>query len=984
MHIRNISVAAAVAGALALGASRMALAQDAAPAAPASSEADVAEISQVIVTGTRIRGVAPVGSALISVDPTLVKESGLTTTNDVLNSIPSVLNIGVGNHSSGGLAINNGFSTSNSPNIHGLGVQATLSLVNGHRMFVSGTLSDVFDPNNYPMQMIQRVEVVQDGTSPIYGADAISGTVNYVLRQPEDVIETNFGEAMSKGQNYWQGTGIIGHKWGEESGHTGGFILGAQYSHQGPLAASTYPDLYNNDFSPYGGAPSSTFSSPGNILIGSTTYAVPGKQNGQSLTLSQIGPAGSANRQNLYAAAPPWGSTQIVPDNRGYNIALNYNQNITDWLQFFGDGLWVRHHTFNYTSGSVNDVAAKVPNSNPFSPCNPGHYADGVVTGPADLMAACATGSLTVNYNTLSQIGPALSVGLDKGWSTTNGFHIRLPGQWQITPQVSLNQHNQWYSNATLTTPNPASYNYFCDASTFDCSMPGAIGIIIPPYQGTANAGPILSTGRFYQLQADGPLFELPGGAVRLATGVEYNFWEAEKHTSTNTDPTRDDRAAYAELYIPIFGASNAIRGIRSLELDIAGRYDDYSDTGGTTNPKVGINWTPLQGLKLHASYGTSFRGAPIQNLGSLAPTFRTSTAPASAISPTLCPRCTDPALYGVFGANKLIYSEAMGNQNNLQPEESTSYSFGFDWAPEALPGFIAGVNWWWIKYINQVGNPEYNAGGVGAINQQYFNDHLIYNPTFFPDLAANNPLAYMEMNPRANLADPNCAAVYQKRVTTQELFNAFVACANNPSGGQSITGTTSANPNDVLAVTYYGQVNAGSTLGSGFDLNASYAWSNDWGNWKANFVGEYIPRFDVRVIQGAPTVNEAGRFGYVLKFKSRLQLGWQRNLSIGALSTNLFVNYNSKYKMDRGLLPNGVDPSYGNISSRTTEDISIVYDTGSTFDSWLSKDITLMLSAQNITNSAPPLVINSSILFDPTYGWPPGRQVQMQIAKTW
>ncbi|MEJ0038321.1 MAG: TonB-dependent receptor [Gammaproteobacteria bacterium] len=730
--------------------------------------------------------------------------------------------------------------------------------------------------------------------------------------------------------------------------------------------------------------PAPTFSSPGNILIGSTTYAVPRQQNGQALTLAQIGPAGSANRQNIYAGAAPWGGTQIVADNRGYNIALNYNQNITDWLEFFGDSLWVQHHMFNYTSGSVNDVAAKVPNSNPFSPCNPGHYANGVVTGPADLMAACASGGLTVNYNTLSQIGPALSVGFDKGWSTTNGFHIKLPGDWQISPQVSLNQHNQWFSNATLTTPNPATYNYFCDATTFDCSMPGALGIIIPPYQGTAKAGPILSTGRFYQLQADGALFELPGGKVRLATGVEYDYWEAEKHTSTNTDPYKHDRAAYAELYIPIFGASNAIKGIRSLELDIAGRYDDYSDTGITRNPKVGVNWTPFQDLKLHASYGTSFRGAPIQNLGSLAPTFQTSTAAASAISPALCPRCTDPALYGVFGSNKLIYSEAMGNQNNLDPEKSTSYSFGFDWSPEALPGFLAGVNWWWIKYVNQVGNPESNAGGVGAINQQYYNEHLIYNPAFFPQLAANNPLAYMEMNPRANLADPNCAAVYQKKVTTQALFNSYVACANNNSGGQSITGTTSTNPNDVLAFTYYGQQNAGSTLADGFDLNASYAWTTDWGNWKANFVGEYIPRFDVKVIQGAPTVDQAGRFGYVLKFKSRMQLGWQRNLDVGALSANLFVNYSSKYKMDRGLLPNGVPESYGDIASRTTEDISIVYDTGSNFDSWLSKNISVMLSAQNITNSSPPLVINSTILFDPTYGWPPGRQIQLQIGKSW
>ncbi len=88
MRMRNITVAAAVASAMALGMSRMALAQDAAPATQAPAADDVAEISQVVVTGTRIRGVAPVGSSLISVDQALVKESGLTTTNDGLISSP--------------------------------------------------------------------------------------------------------------------------------------------------------------------------------------------------------------------------------------------------------------------------------------------------------------------------------------------------------------------------------------------------------------------------------------------------------------------------------------------------------------------------------------------------------------------------------------------------------------------------------------------------------------------------------------------------------------------------------------------------------------------------------------------------------------------------------------------------------------------------------------------------------------------------------
>jgi hypothetical protein len=63
---------------------------------------------------------------------------------------------------------------------------------------------------------------------------------------------------------------------------------------------------------------------------------------------------------------------------------------------------------------------------------------------------------------------------------------------------------------------------------------------------------------------------------------------------------------------------------------------------------------------------------------------------------------------------------------------------------------------------------------------------------------------------------------------------------------------------------------------------------------------------------------------------------------------------------------------------------VSIVYDTGTSFDHWLAKNVTVILSSQNVTNKHPPLVINSSILFDPNYGWPPSRQVQLQIGKSW
>src|SRR5258706_5813287 len=242
----------------------------AAAASPTAAAADTEELAEVVVTGTRIRGVAPVGSALITLDTqTMQQDSGLVTANDLLLSQPAVLNLGAGNNNGGGFNLNTAFSNSNSPNIHGLGTQATLSLVNGHRVWGSGTLSDVFDPNGYNSSMFSRVEVVADGTSAAYGADAISGTVNYILRAPDNIFETQFSGIGSKGRNYWHAGAIFGRTWNDDGPRSGGLIVSYQTSSEGPLAASQYPDLYNNDFSPYGGAPWTTFTSPGNILIGS-------------------------------------------------------------------------------------------------------------------------------------------------------------------------------------------------------------------------------------------------------------------------------------------------------------------------------------------------------------------------------------------------------------------------------------------------------------------------------------------------------------------------------------------------------------------------------------------------------------------------------------------------------------------------------------------------------------------------------------------
>ena len=127
------------------------------------------------------------------------------------------------------------------------------------------------------------------------------------------------------------------------------------------------------------------------------------------------------------------------------------------------------------------------------------------------------------------------------------------------------------------------------------------------------------------EAKIDGPLFHLPGGDVRAAFGTQWRHDELLYGINTgvpNVDDTilrqtldRVSKSAYAEFLIPIVGADNAVSGIQKLELDVAGRYEDYSDFGSTSHPKIGLNWTPLDGVVVHASYGTSFRAPLLSEL---------------------------------------------------------------------------------------------------------------------------------------------------------------------------------------------------------------------------------------------------------------------------------------------------------------------------------------------------------------------------------
>ena len=168
----------------ALGVSGTAAAQDAANSAAPNVE-------EIVVTGSSLRGVAPVGSNLVTIGRDDIENTGAQTVQQILKTVPSIVGL-----QSAGQAAYGSFdgAGTNAPTIHGLGASAsnsTLILLNGHRMPVSGINHVLADPNIVAPLALERVEVLADGASSVYGSDAVAGVVNFITRRNVDGFEAS-------------------------------------------------------------------------------------------------------------------------------------------------------------------------------------------------------------------------------------------------------------------------------------------------------------------------------------------------------------------------------------------------------------------------------------------------------------------------------------------------------------------------------------------------------------------------------------------------------------------------------------------------------------------------------------------------------------------------------------------------------------------------------------------------------------------------
>lgn len=678
-------------------------------------------LEEVISTGSHIRGVVNDTAPMAVVDRQYIERSGFTTLMQLVDALPMNFkggNSGASEVGAFGLApaVVQNLTRGTGFNLRGLGSVSTLTLINGRRVAPSAQ-GQFVDVSTIPMSAVERIEILSDGASAIYGADAIAGVVNIILRKDFAGAETGLqlGATSDGSLDEYRLSQTLGTSWA-----TGNALFIAEGYQRSNL------DIEDRDYIMEAGG-----LAPTDLL--------PRRKLGTMLfTLDQQLPA---------------------------NLDLS------------------THLMYSY-----EEVA--------FHGTEPGYFTE-----------------QTPDTNQ---------------WSAALGLGYAAPGDWRITLDGLI----------ARVKPNT-------DITTIDLES-GEIAGLIQDYRDEFDTW---ST----DLKADGTLLQLPGGPVRLAFGGSYRKDDLISTRSrivpdlgrqVRADDTRDVTSLFAEVYVPIVGQAQDVSWVRRIDLSLAARYDDYSDFGSTTNPKVGLVWTPVDSLDLRATYSTSFR-AP--NVAEKALGQRPGQISTDVFD--------DPS-----GNGELIPMFYLMGSAPLTAEESENIAVGFTWRPEALGGFEVSLNYFDIDYTDRIQSVSFDAGALSRRDD-------------FGDLITE-------------IADDAAAAAFlAERIAAGDLFIDWM-------------GTGSSG---VRYVFDQRQKNAARTQLTGFDVTMLYKFDGAVDAFDLQLNVTHLQEILTSLTAATSTFDLIDTYNQPLDWRFRAMGTWLR----GGFSTTLVVSHaddyvNSSYAIDR------------------------------------------------------------------------------------
>jgi iron complex outermembrane receptor protein len=667
-----------------LGLPAAAHAQSAETPAQAEDSASDAD-NEIVVTGTSIRGIPPTGSGLISVSREDARLIGAASTPELLATVPQL------NSFNTAPRVSNGGLGSFAPGLRGLPSAATLPLMNGHRLISGSVQQTNADFPFIPELAIERVEIVADGASAIYGSDAVAGVVNFITRRRVSGLEAIVRYGTADDYHAFNAGAIFGHQW-----DSGSFVVAYQYQENSNITGAdrSYRSL---DFRSVGGIDTrSTVCPDANVnLFTGTIYAAPSLAPGVN-------------------TCDPRGPVDLLPQNRTHSLLVSGGQDLSSAVTLWADVLYSDRRDV-VQAALPGQTFVLITAANPFFQAPPG---TGALFGFFDFRPDRLVGEDHFDQTYRVRTGNA-----------TAGVDIALPGDFKAsvygTFDWSRNDTLQPGINTTALTAAAAGTTTATALDPFGTSTnPAVVAAILDNPTEFTNR----QRTRIGAVKVDGPLAALPGGDVKIAFGAEYRRETYRQRGQSGgvgfpEDLDRNVESIYGELFVPIFGDGNARPGARSLALSLSGRYDHYSDFGSTTNPKIGLTWEPADGVNFRGSYGRSFRAPGLRDLGSTVGSYYAAAALVDAFG------ARDPAR----GANQVNTILLFGGNLDLEPETARTWSLGLDLRPRFAPNLAASVTFYDIKYDNVIGTPS----GLGAL--------LFSDPTFSPRVTRDPTAAQLD-----------------------------------------------------------------------------------------------------------------------------------------------------------------------------------------------------------------------------------------------
>jgi len=634
----------------------------------------------VLISGSGENGTQPLlGAQTIQLGLNEIERSGLATTEDFLRTLPQVFGGGPTQDTVLGREAGTNSAHGNGVNIRGLDAGATLILIDGKRIAPSGTAGAFDDISNIPLTIIDHIDILPDGASAKYGADALGGVVNFVTR-------SNFSGAQTQAR----GGGVTNGSMGErqfsqllgKSRDSGSDFLSFEYFQRDPLQAKDRA-LYTSDLTPFGGTNFNTMyaGNPGTIVIGNQTWAVPKTLNGAVPTVADLTP-GTGNLYDQYKGS------DVTPGEERWSVFTKESQRLTDDMQLHFEGLFTRRNVIDTVASSF-PLTLSVPQSNPFY-VNPTGGKDPVtVLEGSSAFFGPATADIRIDTGNFSL---GLSMSPFEGW-TMNG---NVAYTFERQHLIQHGSFDQTVLAAALNDPNPATaFNPFGNVSN---NNPATLASIAGDAPSLYN-----STLRTVGIATTGPAVALPGGDIEVSLGAEHRMQDFSStnflphaNTVSSGDLSRNVTAEFAEMKVPIVGEANRLDWIRQLQLSLGARREDFSDVGSATIPKVGLLWSLNRDWSIRSSWTKSFKPPNLTDL-----VVSGSQSVITRLNNPNSPTGFTPVL-SLFGTNP-----------SLQPETARSWTVGTDLTLLSVPGLSFSLTYFNITYANRITEPQVTADAL-------------------------------------------------------------------------------------------------------------------------------------------------------------------------------------------------------------------------------------------------------------------------------